>query len=182
MAKWPLRSWQAKSRPTFTWFMGVFWGCERWPAGGSCFQQMIWVMEVCHLLCIIQAAERFCSPSHDPIRTLHLSHPNLVHTYLQPAEPRLARSTRNFWDPILICGLCKLPCVPKALWKDDVLHSAPRIPSKSLHLHRAIQTPLYQKHVLSGGNQKHFPLPGSEYPSCKHLRQSRDSKASTIPH
>lgn len=145
MAKWPVHSWQAKSRPTFAWLMGVFWGCERWPAGGSHFQQMMWAMEVCHLLCIMQAAEKLCSPSHVPIRTLNLSHPNLVQTYLQPAEPRLGRNMRNFWEPALLYGLCKLPCVPKAPWKDDVLHSAPRIPSKSLHLHRAIQSPLYQK-------------------------------------
>lgn len=140
MAKWPVHSWQTQSRPTFAWLLGVFWGCERWPSGGSHFQQMMWAMEVCPLLCVTQAAERLCSPSHVPIRTLNLSHPNLVQTYLQPAEPM-----RNFWEPTLLYGLCKLPCVPKALRKDDALRSAPRIPSKSLHLRRAVQAPLYQK-------------------------------------
>ena len=144
MAQWPVHSWQTKSRPTFAWCMGVFQGSERWPTGRCHFQQMMWIMELCHQLCITQGAEKLCSPSHVPIRTLHPSDPNLVQTYLQPAELRLARILRNFWEPILIYGLCKQPCVPE--WtKDNALHSTPRTSSKSLHLHSTIQAPLYQK-------------------------------------
>lgn len=94
-------------------------------------------------LSVTQAAESLCSPSHVPIRTLHLFLPNLVQTFLQPAEPRLARSMRNFWEPPRLYGLYKVPCVPEALWEDDALHSAPKLPSKPLHLHRAIQAPLH---------------------------------------
>lgn len=172
MAKWPVHSWQIKSGPTFARLMGIFWGCESWLTGGSPFQQMMWVMEVCHLLCVTQASGRLCSLSHVPIRTLHLSLPNLVQTHLQPAEPTLARSMRNFWEPALLYGLYKIPRVPEALWEEEVFHSPPRLPSRTLHLRRANQASLPSNNVHMVENRSISQFLGLSDPSCK---------ASTIP-
>lgn len=56
--------------------------------------------------------------------------------------------------------------------------SPPKIPSKSLHQHRATQAdPIVPKPIHVMETRNHFPFPGSECASCKHLCWWRGSNA-----
>lgn len=59
---------------------------------------------------------------------------------------------------------------------DDALPSPPKIPSKSLHLHRAMSH--CTKTHPQGGNQKHFPLP---VPGCANISVSGEAAAPPVP-
>lgn len=63
-----------------------------------------------------------------------------------------------------------------------MLHSPPKIPSKSLHLHGATQVPLYQNPSMCGGNQRRFPLPGVSVPPANTSASGEEAATPPLPH